>query len=267
VTALVLTPKADLSVSLAPDAITTRDDAVGVAKEITAITDDLDLEIAADALRNLKHLAREVETSRIAVKAPVLKLGRQIDDTAAQFVATVVHETVRIERLLSDYHATQRRLAAEAERARQAEADRLAAEAVNLRHAAEAAEAARLAALAADRDAAERDMLGQKVRQAELDGIAARRITAEQQAAALAAQQARLAAATTALEKPVAAPSRPAGMVVRDVWKFEVLDIWAVPGDFVRIQPNAEAIYAALRAGVEAIPGLRVWKETRAGVR
>jgi len=266
-TALVLTPKADLSVSLAPDAITTRDDALKVAREIVGIADDLDLEIAADALRNLKGLAREVETGRQAVKAPVLKLSRQIDDTAAQFIAGITAEAVRLERLLSDYHAAQRRAAAEAERARQTEADRLAAEAHKLQQAAEAAEAARLAALAADRAAAEREMLGQQVRQAELDGIAARRITAERQAAALAAQQAKLAAATTALEKPVAAPYKPAGMAIRDVWQFEVTDIWAVPRELVRIQLNSEAVHAALRAGVQEIPGLRVWKETRAGVR
>jgi hypothetical protein len=266
-TALVLTPKADLSVSLAPDAITTRDDALKVAREIVDISDDLDLEIAADALRNLKGLAREVESSRQAVKAPVIKLSRQIDDTAAQFVAGISAETVRLERLLSDYHAAQRRAAAEAERARQAEADRLAAEARKLQQAADAVEAARLAALAADRDAAEREMLGRKVRQAELDGIAARRITAEQQAAALAAQQAKLSSAATALEKPVAAPYKPAGMSVRDVWNFEVIDIWKVPREMVRIEPDRNAIHAALRAGVQEIPGIRVWKETRAGVR
>jgi hypothetical protein len=266
-TALVLTPKADLSVSLAPDAITTRDDALKVAREIAAITDDLDLEIAADALRRLKGLAREVETGRQAVKAPVIKLGRQIDDTAAQFIAGITAEAVRLERLLSDYHAAQRRAAAEAERVRQAEADRLAAEARKLQQVADAAEAARLAAQAADRDAAEREMLGQQVRQAELDGIAAKRITAEQQAAALAAQQAKLADATSALEKPVAAPYRPSGMSVRDVWNFEVIDIWKVPREMVRIEPDRNAIHAALRAGVQEIPGLRVWKETRAGVR
>jgi hypothetical protein len=266
-TALVLTPKSDLSVSLAPDAITTRDDALKVAKEVVAIADDLDLEIAADALRNLKGLAREVETSRQAVKAPVIKLGRQIDDTAAQFVAGISAETVRLERLLSDYHAAQRRAAAEAERARQAEADRLAVEAGKLQQATDATQAAMLLAMAADRHAAEREMLGQQVRQAELDGIAVRRITAAKQAAALAEQQAKLAAAATALEKPVVAPYRPAGMAVRDVWQFEVTDIWEVPREMVRIEINREAVHAALRAGLQTIPGLRVWKETRAGVR
>jgi len=266
-TALVLTPKADLSVSLAQDAITTRDDAIKVAREIVSIGDDLDLEIAADALRNLKGLAREVESSRQAVKAPVLKLGCQIDDTAAQFVAGITAETVRLERLLSEYHAAQRRAAAEAERVRLAEEARLAAEARKVQQAAEAAQAALIAAQAAEQRAAEREMLGQQVRQAELDGIAARRITAEQQASALAAQQAKLAAATTAIEKPVATPYKPAGMAVRGVWQFEVTDIWAVPREMVRIEPKREVILGALRQGVQNIPGLRVWKETRAGVR
>lgn len=266
-TALVLTPKADLSVSLAPDAITTRDDAIRVAREIVGIADDLDLEIAADALRQLKGLAREVESGRKAVKAPVIKLGRQIDETADEFVGVVLNEIARVSELLNEYHAAQRRAAAEAERARQAQADRLAAEARKLQQATESAEAARLAALIADRDAAEREMLGKQVRQAELDSIAARRITAEQQAAALASQQARLAVATAAVEKPVAPPYKPAGMAVRDVWNFEVTDIWRVPREMVRIEVNREAVNAALRAGVETIPGLRLWKETRAGVR
>jgi hypothetical protein len=267
VTALVISPQADLSVSIVQDAVTIRDDAVKAARQVVEIADDLDLVTASEALRTLKHLAREVEASRQAVKTPVTKLGRQIDATADDFVAVMVHEIARVSQLMSEYHAAQKRIAQEAQRIRMVEEAKIAFEARKLRYAAQDAEAARLSAMAADRDAAEREMLGQQVRQAELDGIAARRITAEQQSAALVAQQAKLAAAATAIQKPVAAPVRTAGMLVRDVWQFEVTDIWQIPRDLVRIEPNKEAIHAALRAGVETIPGLKVWKETRVGVR
>lgn len=48
---------------------------------------------------------------------------------------------------------------------------------------------------------------------------------------------------------------------VRKTWDFEVQDLSQVPKEFLIIQPNKQAILAAVRAGVK-IPGIRAFQKT-----
>lgn len=266
--ALQLTPPGDFGVTVAPEAVIQRDKLIAEAQKVHSVGDDLDLEIAASAASALKALVKETERVRRLVKEPVTALGRQVDAAASYFIHPAQDEVGRIERLMTEYAAEQRRLAAEAEARRQAELARIEAERRAAEQAAARAEAARQAALEADRLAAERQMLGEKVKQSELRLIEQQQAQSAAQLEALRVQQAKLAQAQqAALTAPVLAPSRTEGMVTRTVWDFEVLDIWAVPRDFVRIEPNREAILAAARKGVISIPGLRLWSETKTGVR
>ena len=160
-------------------------------------------------------------------------------------------------------HAEQRRQAAEAEARRLAELQRIEDERRIAHAAVLRAEAAKRAAAESERRAAERAMLDQEVKQAEFDQLAQDKRKAEEQAEALRVQQAKLEqAAAAAVSAPSKVPSRASGMVVRNVPKFEVLDIWQVPRDFVRIEPHSSAILDAIRKGVTEIPGLKVWFET-----
>lgn len=71
---------------------------------------------AVEAQSALHALLSQVEKSRVAIKEPVLQLGKRIDQTARDFRAEVEQELTRITRLIGDYLALeeQRRRAAEA---------------------------------------------------------------------------------------------------------------------------------------------------------
>lgn len=119
---------AETEVTLLPDAIALRDDLLEQAGEITAVTDALDAEEAANVLRSITKATKDVENARKAVKSPVLDLGKRIDGIAKEFSGNLDTEKNRISRLLGDYEAGERRKRQEAERvARQAEAERLMA--------------------------------------------------------------------------------------------------------------------------------------------
>jgi len=269
VNALQLRPApGDWGVSQAPQAIEERDKLVSEARKVTAITDDFDLEIATVAARELKGLLRETEKTRKLVKEPVLDLCRQIDFTAGDFMKPAQDELTRIERFLTTYATAQYRAAAEAEAKRQAEIDRIEADRSQAEQAGQQAERARKQADKAAQQAAEREMLGERVRKAEQARIEAAKAAAAVQAEAAKASQERLAKEAQAVASgPVVTPYRAAGMSTRKVPQFEVLDIWKVPREMVRIEPNREAILDAIRKGVRDIPGLRCWMETTTIVR
>jgi hypothetical protein len=111
-------------VALVDSAVALRDDLLAKAREVTAIADAFDAECAADVLRSITGATREVETARKAVKAPVLDLGKRIDDVAKQFSGDLSVEANRISRMLGSYEAEERRKQQEAERAARAEEEK-----------------------------------------------------------------------------------------------------------------------------------------------
>lgn len=56
-----------------------------------------------------------------------------------------------------------------------------------------------------------------------------------------------------------------AGVSVREVWKWDLLDEKKVPHEFYSIDPSK--IEAAVKAGAREIPGVRIYKDTRVAVR
>lgn len=218
---------------------------------IKAVSDDLSVELASQTLVAIRGLTKACEESRIAVKAPVLKLGKDIDAVAAAFSAELTAAATRIGRLVAAYQAEQARKAAEAERIRQEEIARIErerreAEERSLREAAEAA------AKAKSKEEAE---------------AAIARAQQQAEEAARAAQQ-RVNAVVTA-PAPVQ-PVKLAGVTVRKVWKFEVLDVKALHAarpELVELQPRRSEINSVISAGDREIPGLRIWEENESRVR
>ena len=239
-----------VEVSIEPSAFGQRSDALELASSVVQVAGETDQMLAVGAQGQIKRLLKLVESSRQAMKSPVLQLGRTIDAKAAEFTGPLEAQDRRIGKLVSTYQAEQRRLAEEAERKRleairQAEQERLRLE--------REAEQKRQQELAAAKTAQQRKAAEERA--------AAERARAEQ-----AAQQ-KIAQASAV---PVLAPVRAEGQVVRDVWRFEVLDIRAlvkVRPDLCRIEPDTTAINKELKFGAREIPGLRVWKETVATVK
>lgn len=209
-------------------------DILATTRAVTSVVDAMDAEMAADALRLVSAICKEVEAGRVEVGKPVLELTRKINALAKEFTQDLSDEKVRLERILGEYQAAERRLADEARRVAQAEADRLAREAQRAAYASEAAT-----------NQAEAERTQQVAAQAETKAIEARVAAAE------------------------IAPTKPEGVAVRTNWKFEVVDINAL----FKARPDLcviEANNAGIRAQIphnQSIPGLRIWQEAKASVR
>lgn len=273
-TALIVTKLAEVSVELSPDILNRRESAISTAKTITAIGGQWELEDAVTCLKSLQSLSKLAESSRTEVKAPVLELGRTIDGKAKEFSQPIDAEVQRINRLVTAYQSEQQRKAQESERARQAELKRIedeqrkAVEAqAKLKRDAEEAEAARIRAEADSVTFNEADEA-----KAKADAIAAE---AKRNEAAAAAQAETKRLADLQVEKSraqmqVAPVSRASGLITKDVWKFEVLDVHAVYAAnkvLCRLEVNTSAVNDLIRAGLRECPGLRIWSETKTEVR
>lgn len=252
--ALELRNVGSVEITIAPDAFSERDEAIGNAGWIARVENHLQAGAATHALKTLKAITKTVEASRTAIKAPVLDLGKRIDATAKQFLADVEVEITRLTGLLTQYEVEQRRIAADAERKRQEEERRRQAE-----------DSARMAEITRQQQAAARaELLANTER--ERAAAEAQRIAAESAAAielaAAAARQANLPA--------VVEPPKVAGTVVREEWNFEVLDLKAFAQahpDLVEITVRRADVLKAIRAGCRQLAHARIYTETKVGVR
>lgn len=264
----------ETTISLHTEAVKRRDALVSDAKSITEIESDFDMDCAAGAMRKLKECSKSVEDCRTEVKSPVLEAGRRIDQLAKDYIAPVLAEESRIRGLMNSYAAEQKRRADEAERARQAELRRIERE----RQEAEAAERrkaeeARLAAEAVQRakDEAETAFT---VDEARLAAEREQKAKADAETAVAAAEherqrQAELAAEQKTKSMPVAV-AKPQGVTVKEVWKFEVLnvrDVYASAPNLCRVEVVSSLVNDAIRAGTREIPGLRIYSVTETVVR
>lgn len=232
--ALTLTGLQHAQVDIQPAAFARRDAILVAARRVEAVGDAMEAEEAADALRALSGLCKEVEAIRKEIKAPVLELGKKIDAIASDFIGSVSTEKARLETALGTYQAAELRKADAARRAAQEEADRLAREAAKAQREAERAT-----------NGGEQDRTQQVAAEAETKAIEARVAAAE------------------------IAPVKPAGVAVRQPWKFEVTDINALfkaRPDLCIIEPNNAAIRAQIPHN-QNIPGLRIWQEAKASIR
>lgn len=252
--ALELRNVGSVEIAIAPSARSIRDEAVVAAGWIATVASQAQFAAAAEALKGLRSVAKAVESSRSAVKAPVLDIGKKIDATAKAFVAEVEHEITRLTGLMTQWEIEQRRIAAEAERKRQEEERR-----------ARAAEEARLAEIRRQQEAAARAELLANT-EAERAAAEARRIAAE---SAAAVERETAAARAAAVPAVVEAP-RVAGTVVREDWTFEVTDLRAFAlahPDLVDITVRRADVLKLIRGGCRQLAHARVYTETKVGVR
>jgi colicin import membrane protein len=254
VNALELRNVGSVEIAIAPSAMTVRDEAIAAAGWIATVASQAQFAAAAEALKGLRVVAKAVEASRSAVKAPVLDIGKKIDATAKAFVAEVDQEITRLTGLMTQWEIEQRRIAAEAERKRQEEERRARAD-----------EEARLAEIRRQQEAAARAELLANT-EAERAAAEARRIAAEAAAAAeREAAAARAAAAPAVVETP-----KVAGTVVREDWTFEVTDLRAFATahpDLVEITVRRADVLKLIRGGCRQLAHARIYTETKVGVR
>lgn len=240
-----------VQVTVDPAAYQTRYALLFDARAVTAVDSEFAQDLAVGTLKDLKTLLKLVEDSRKEVKAPVISLGRSIDTEATKFCEPLEAEANRLARLIASFQERQRLAAENAERLRQAELARIEQE----RRAAE--EAARKAAAEAQAKATSTAEAVEAERKARLAAQEAEEKAKQEKARAF------LAAAPV----PVA---KPKGLSVTPTLRFEVTDVlvlFTARPELVDLVPKTAAINAALRGGDREIPGLRVWEETRVGVR
>jgi vacuolar-type H+-ATPase subunit I/STV1 len=254
VNALELRNVGSVEIAIAPSAAIVRDDAIAAAGWVAQVASHAQFAAAAEALKGLRSVAKSVEASRTAIKAPVLDLGKKIDATAKSFVAEVDQEITRLTGLMTQWEIEQRRIAAEAERQRQEEERRRLAE-----------ETARMAEIARQVQAAERAER-QALNERDREAAETRRMVAEE---AAAAERAAAAQRQANLPVVVEAP-RVAGTVVRDEWNFEVTDLRAFAQahpDLVEITVRRADVLKLIRGGCRQLAHARIYTETKVGVR
>jgi hypothetical protein len=220
-----------VTVDLHPDCHATRAAILQRSAQIVEVVDELDADLAMDAIRDINGHLKAVEACRKEVKAPVLELGKAIDRAAAEHVAALETEKQRIERLSSGYIAAQRRAREEAEAKARMEARRLMAEAEEARRKAE--EEARAAGH-------NEQAIAHVVTQVTIDAAkAAQEVQAEARAAHVV----------------------PKGVGIRTKVHFKILDERAMhaarPDLF---SPDESKIRKAIGL-THKIPGLQVWTE------
>lgn len=223
-----------VTVEVLPSAIQDRDGKVAWAAMLTEVASAEQLAAAVDAQRDLKAIEKSVESARTAVKRPVLDIGARIDAAARDFLVPVIAEGRRLNALGTQYLADVRQKAQE--------------------------EAARLA---------EEQRKARAEEQARLD---------EQRKKEEAARLANLppppplppVPAVVVQAPAVVEPPKVAGLIEREVWEFEVLDInalYAARPELCKIDARTADINRVIASGVREIPGLRIFSQLKTGVR
>jgi hypothetical protein len=130
------------NLEVAPDIIAQKATLIEHSALIVSVNDQSSSDAAGDQIKKLAAMRNMVEKSRNTVKAPVLAVGKRIDELAKEFQASITEEENRLKRLQGDYAtavlAERNRILREQEAQRQAEE--------KARREAEAAEAARVEA-------------------------------------------------------------------------------------------------------------------------
>lgn len=282
-TALTIPRLDEAQCVIVPEAIQIRDAMLARSIAAAPVTDDESQTIAVRIAQELKAAMKAVEANRQERKAPILALGRALDSMAQEFCAKMESEIRRLENQVAGYQAEQRRIREAEERRRQEEARRqreelarIEAERLKKEEEARQAKEAEQAAAANELFA----MLGEPpTPEAEIPAVqpaafAQQQPTAAQLAAEAEDLQARQAVAEAELLKTTvnvpAKSKKVGGLAVATVWRFEVLDLatlYASRPELCRLEENTAAINAVIRAGARAIPGLRIFDETKATVK
>lgn len=112
------------SLTITPEATEQKLKLIAASSQITSVIDNEESAGAAYEMRRLAQMRILIEKSRKDVKDPILKISKQIDQKAAEFLIEVEAEEARLRKLIGDHAVIMLRAKAEAE-----EAERLAFEA------------------------------------------------------------------------------------------------------------------------------------------
>jgi hypothetical protein len=133
--------------TISPEAEARKAELLARSSTVAIVTDNDESAVAQRESRALAAMRIEVEKSRKLVKEPVNRIGKMIDQAAAEFLAEIVSEENRINKIVGDHAEEVLRIKAEKERI-----EREAFEAA--RAAREAAEEGGIAAVIAAKKAA-----------------------------------------------------------------------------------------------------------------
>lgn len=264
------------SLEVAPSVLEQKAELIKFSALIVSVKDAISSEAAGHQIKKLAAMRNLVEKSRTTVKAPVLAVGKRIDDLAKEFAAEITAEEARLKKLQGEYAEEvireRQRVLREQEAQRQAERNRLleeaaaAAKAEHDRIAAE--ETARIAREAAEQAAweavSEEDEADAKRKADEAQRIADEAAAAEKERLRIAADEAARVA-----DLPVAAPTFVPEVVkgVKMVPDYVVEDIDALyrhnAGLVSLIERRKEILDAIARGMIgdtpPTIPGLRIF--------
>jgi uncharacterized membrane protein YqiK len=113
------------NLEVAPDIIAQKATLIEHSALIVSVNDQSSSDAAGDQIKKLAAMRNMVEKSRTTVKAPVLAVGKRIDELAKEFQASITEEENRLKRLQGDYAAAvlaeRNRILREQEAQRQAE--------------------------------------------------------------------------------------------------------------------------------------------------
>ena len=109
-----------VELSITHEAHLQKDVALANARQHTEVNSSESQQLVTMALSQLKGLLKTLEESRQDVKAPVLQLGRDIDDKAREFAKAITSEATRLQALITTYYRQQ---AEKVERARRISED------------------------------------------------------------------------------------------------------------------------------------------------
>ena len=118
---LTLKNAENISIDLTKEAAEAKSTALTLAGMVKIVKDDQTAIQCANARRGIKDILREVEASRKQVKAPLPKLGKDIDAKASEFVSDLQLEDSRLESMQTPYEIKKREELRKAEETRQAE--------------------------------------------------------------------------------------------------------------------------------------------------
>lgn len=240
--ALVVKNFGEVALSITAEAELRKAQALEKGKAIVEVSDKEGMAVVTAAIADIKSLIKAMKVSKDEVKRPVIDLGRKIEEIAKAYEEALLAEGTRLNTLLQDFYAAEEKKAevarnfnaslakkrqdAEDKRAKEAqeEADRLKEQAQSAETVQEALELQEQA----------------QTRERESEEASAR--------------------AQTVVAKPVAEAPRVEKMIVRKIWKHQVLDIHALykaRPELCKIEPKTALINAALAGGDRDIPGLR----------
>lgn len=190
------------------------------------IRSEEDLDVAGGLLQEIKARFNEAEGLRKSLTAPVNLHLKKLNGMFKPLTEALTAAEAGLKKQILDFRTRQQDIAAEqAERVRQEQARMAMADASRRAEAAETAEEAR------------------SIRAEAVDQVKA----------------------IQTADAYVAPPARAAGVSVRTLWDWEVVDLAQVPIEFIEV--DGAAIRKAIAAGVRSIPGVKIFQRESVAVR